>query len=161
MTVLVPIETPGIPTLLQADIDKAADFARLEKSEATRRAYRSDFRIFTNWCDGRGVSALPGSPETVAAFLASQAAGGIRPSTIARRVAAIRYAHKLAGLPVPTDDERVKSTVRGHRRAVGAAPRKKAPATAERIIAMAMVPGTRLKDRRARNEPTVLLSRFA
>ena len=41
---------------------------------------------------------------------------GIRPSTIGRRVAAIRYAHKLAGHPPPTDDERVKATVRGIRR---------------------------------------------
>src|SRR5262249_14650290 len=59
------------------------------------------------------------------------------PSTIGRRVAAIRYAHKLAGHDAPTDDERVRATVRGIRRTKGTAPRKKAPATAARIIAMA------------------------
>ena len=48
-------------------------------------------------------------------------------------VAAIRYAHKLSGHPVPTDDERVKATMRGIRRSLGTAPQKKAPATAERI----------------------------
>jgi hypothetical protein len=127
MTILVPAHKSGLPAL-QADIAKAADLARQEKSSATRRAYQSDFGIFTDWCDKRCVSPLPASPETVAAFLASEADRGIRPSTIARRVAAIRYAHKLAGHAVPTDDERVKATVRGHRRAVGAAPRKKAPA---------------------------------
>jgi hypothetical protein len=73
----------------------------------------------------------------VAGFLACEVERGIRPSTIGRRVAAIRYAHKLAGYALPTDDERVKATVRGIRRAVDTAPRKKAPATAERIIAMA------------------------
>jgi hypothetical protein len=39
----------------------------------------------------------------------------------------------------------VRSVVRGHRRAAGTAPAEKAPATAERIIAMALVPGDGLK----------------
>jgi hypothetical protein len=60
----------------------------------------------------------------------------VRPSTIGRRVAAIRYAHKLAGLLLPTDDERVRATVRGIRRSLDAAPSKKMPATAERVIGM-------------------------
>jgi hypothetical protein len=52
---------------------------------------------------------LPATPETVAAFLASEVERGIRSSTIGRRVAALRYAHKLAGLPLPTDDERASA----------------------------------------------------
>ena len=80
----------------------------------------------------------------VAAFLAHEAERLVRPSTIGRRVAAIRYAHKLAGLPLPTDDERVRATVRGIRRSLGAAPSKKMPATAERVIGMAPLAGTRL-----------------
>jgi hypothetical protein len=80
----------------------------------------------------------------VAAFLAHEAERQVRPSTIGRRVAAIRYAHKLAGLPLPTDDERVRATVRGIRRSLGAAPSKKTPATAERVIGMAPLAGTRL-----------------
>jgi hypothetical protein len=35
-------------------------------------------------------------------------------------------------------DERVKATMRGIRRSIGTAPRKKTPATAERIVAMAL-----------------------
>jgi len=75
-----------------------------------------------------------------------------------RRVAAIRYAHKLASYEVPTEDERVRSVVCGHRRAAGTAPAKKAPATAERIIAMALVPGDGLKAIRDR---ALLLLGFA
>src|ERR1700674_5239168 len=78
----------------------------------------------------------PALPEPVAAFLACEVERGIRPSTIGRRVAAIRYAHKFAGLPTPTDDERVKATVGGVRRTMGTAKRKKTPATAKQVTAM-------------------------
>jgi site-specific recombinase XerD len=140
------------------EVAAAADYARAEKAAATRRAYRSDFEIFHAWCAERYVSALPASPESVAAFLAHEAERQVRPSTIGRRVAAIRYAHKLAGLPVPTDDERVRATVRGIRRSLGAAPSKKMPATAERVIGMAPLAGTRLSAVRDR---ALLLIGFA
>jgi integrase len=52
-------------------------------------------------------------------------------------------------LPLPTDDERVRATVRGIRRSLGAAPSKKMPATAERVIGMAPLAGTRLSATRA------------
>jgi site-specific recombinase XerD len=123
--------------LLSADASRASDYAKAEKAEATRRAYATDFAIFSGWCLERGAVPLPASPITVAAFLASEAGHDVKPSTLGRRVAAIRYAHKLAGQPVPTDDELVKATIRGIRRSVGTAARKKAPATADRLIAMA------------------------
>jgi site-specific recombinase XerD len=136
----------------------AAEYARAEKAEATRRAYRSDFEIFRSWCSERGAGALPAAPEAVAAFLAHEAERRIRPSTIGRRVAAIRYAHKLAGLPLPTDDERVRATMRGIRRSLGTARAKKTPATVERIVAMAPLAGERLANIRDR---ALLLFGFA
>jgi site-specific recombinase XerD len=121
---------------LAPDLAAAVDYARSEKSPATRKAYGTDFRLFKAWCDGKGAQALPAAPETVAAFLAAEAEAGVRPSTLGRRVAAIRYAHKLASLATPTDAEGVKATLRGIRRSVGAAKVRKAPALAERVKAM-------------------------
>jgi site-specific recombinase XerD len=154
------IGTPaGLPAMLGPDLHRAGEYARAEKAEATRRAYRSDCQIFEAWCRERRISALPVAPESVAAFLAAEASRGVRPSTIGRRVAAIRYAHKLAGHRVlPTDDERVRATVRGIRRSIGTAPRKKTPATAERIVAMAPIAGQRLGQLRDR---ALLLVGFA
>lgn len=140
------------------EITAAAEYARAEKTAATRRAYRTDFEIFRAWCAERAISVLPAAPETVAAFLAQEAGRRIKPSTIGRRVAAIRYAHKLARLPLPTDDERVTATLRGIRRTVGTAPAKKMPATAERIVAMAPIAGERLSSIRDR---ALLLLGFA
>src|SRR5829696_676539 len=143
--------TTSLPISLVPELTRAAELAREEKSPATRRAYRSDLRMFEAWCRARGVGSLPAMPESVAAFLAHDTEPGTRPSTLGRRIAAIRYAHKLGGHPPPTDDERVKATMRGIRRSVGTAPRKKSPATAERVIAMTFGTRTDLKGLRDRS----------
>jgi integrase len=64
--------------------------------------------------------------------------GSRNKSTLAldRRVAAIRYAHKLAGIQTPTDAEGVKATMRGIRRTFGGARNKKAPAVAAKMLGM-------------------------
>src|SRR5262249_45992233 len=106
---------------------------RIERPSArhlhSRRAYGRDFFIFRAWCEERQLEVLPASPATVAAFLAREASRNVKASTICRRTAAIRYAHKLARLDTPTDDEMVKAT-------------EKAPATAERLLAMSAWPCT-------------------
>src|SRR4051812_1197418 len=79
-------------------------------------------------------------------------------ATLGRRIALIKYAHKLAGHPAPTDDERVKATMRGIRRSIRTAPRKKSPATAERVIAM--TPGART-DMKGLRDRALLLFGFA
>jgi site-specific recombinase XerD len=61
-------------------------------------------------------------------------------------------------LATPTDDELVKATVRGIRRTLGTAKIKKAPATAERLLAMAANTGAGLKGLRDR---ALLLIGFA
>jgi site-specific recombinase XerD len=147
--------TPALPT---ADMEAAAAYAKAEKAIATRTAYRADFDLFRSWCHDRHVQPLPASPETVAAFLACEADRGMRPSTIDRRVASVRYAHKLAGLPLPTDDERVRATVRGIRRSRSTQPERKTAATAEKIMAMAPLGRGRLSDLRDR---ALLLIGFA
>ena len=76
---------------------------------------------------------MPASSELVAAFLASLAKSGCKASTIARRAAAIRYAHRLAGHDSPTSAETVRAVLRGIRRSIGTAPDRKTPATAELV----------------------------
>ena len=96
-----------------------------------------DWRIFRAWAAFRGLPALPAEPGTVAAFLAAQAQAGIKASSIGRRLAAIRYAHKLAGFTEPpTNSELVRATLRGIRRTLGTAPDQKAPATAPVVVEM-------------------------
>src|SRR6478609_922534 len=102
----------NLPAALGPDIAAAVDLAKAEKAASTRKAYGTDFRIFREWCDARGVPSLPAAPETVAAYLAAHASTS-KASTLGRRIAAIRYAHRLAGHAIPTDAEGVKATMRG------------------------------------------------
>jgi site-specific recombinase XerD len=152
-----PRQTP-LAAPLADELTLALQFARAEKSPATRRAYRSDFNTFRKWCGLRKLDAIPAAPTTFATFLASEAKRGVKASTIARRVAGVCYAHQLAGHEAPGHSESVKATVRGIRRTIGAAPNRKDPLTAERILAMVnMAPDTLtgLRDR------AVLLLGFA
>jgi site-specific recombinase XerD len=133
---IIVSDRSNLPAALGVDLAAAVDLAKAEKAPSTRKAYGTDFRLFTAYCEDRGVSALPASPATVAAYLAAEAQTS-KPSTIGRRVAAIRYAHKLAGIePLPTDAEGVKATVRGIRRTLGSAKNKKAPAVAAKMKSM-------------------------
>lgn len=120
-----------MPAALTDALSSAKRYARAEKSDATRRAYRSDFKLFSTWCEAHGLTTLPASIETSAMYLASLADGGLSSSTISRRSAAIAYAHKLAGCEPPTSAELLKATIRGIRREIGTAPDAKSPATAE------------------------------
>jgi site-specific recombinase XerD len=95
----------------------AADYRRAARADNTRRAYRAAVARFTDWCHEHGQTALPASPETVAAFLAAEAGRGLAVNTLRLRHAALRYLHLLAGYPPPTASPLVSTTFAGIRRA--------------------------------------------
>jgi site-specific recombinase XerD len=121
---------------LQDALHSAKAYALADKADATRAAYRSDFLDFTQWCQTVERPALPADPSTVAAYLAHLAERRLRPSTIGRRLAAIRHAHKLSGHESPTTAQAVQSVHQGIRRRHGTRPKQKAPATAKTVASM-------------------------
>jgi site-specific recombinase XerD len=134
MTDVLDPSGPGLPAVLSETV---RTYQRAEKADATVRAYKSDALLFDVWCRKQGVSgSIPATPDLVAAFLAHEAERGVKASTIGRRAAAIRYAHKLLSVPDPTESEQVRRVLRGIRRRIGTAHRQRAPATAEIIGAM-------------------------
>jgi site-specific recombinase XerD len=149
---------PALPAELTATLELAADFAKASKAPATQAAYASDFRIFDSWCRARGLSALPASAATVAAFLADEATAGKRASTLGRRLAAIRYFHRADGQETPTADEKVKAVLSGIRRTIGAAPVRKKAATSDIVLGMVGGKGRSLRELRNR---AILLLGFA
>jgi integrase len=138
--------------------EAAAQYRRASRSENTRRAYRAAVARFTDWCAVHGQTALPASPETVAAFLAAEARAELAVNTLRLRHAAIRYLHLLAGCPPPTAAAVVSTTFAGikraHRRPLG----KKTALVIDRLrAALQAIPDT-LPGRRDR---ALLLVGFA
>ena len=125
----------GLATLERAQVS-AARYRRASRSDATWRAYASDWRIFEAWCADRSLEALPASADTLVAFLAAEADRGRAPSTLRRRIAAVRLVHLGAGAAPPHQAIAVAELMRGVRRTVGGAPAKKAPALDADVRAM-------------------------
>ena len=140
----LPIETSDITASLPAEAAAIVRaYQQASKADSTVRAYRSDVQVFQAWCDRFGFRSLPASPNAVAGFLAHEAEAGRSASTIGRRLAAIRYGHKLAKAADPTDDEDVRATMKGIRRRVGTAPTQKAAATVDVLqMLLARTPDT-------------------
>ncbi len=103
---------------------------------STRRLYKSDWAIYSHWCESQGCMPLPSTPEIIASFLSMQAKAGIKPATLIRRLASIKLAHESRGYESPTQHKAVKAVLKGIKREIGAAPKKKAPITVERLEAM-------------------------
>ncbi|HEX6442877.1 MAG TPA: tyrosine-type recombinase/integrase, partial [Stellaceae bacterium] len=95
------------------------------------------------WCAAHGRTALPASPETVAAFLAAEARSSLAVNTLRLRHAAIRYMHLLAGYPPPTAAAVVSTTFAGIKRAHRRPLNKKSALVAERLdAALKAIPET-------------------
>lgn len=133
------VQQPALPDILRAEIERAADYAKASRSRATQRAYASDWEIFTAWCDARGLASLPTTPAIVATFLAFEADRGIKANTIGRRLAAIGYHHRQAGVDPPQEQSgagTMLEVLAGIRNAHGTRKERKAPADADALGAM-------------------------
>lgn len=151
----LPQADGAMPSTLLLDLaEDARAFAAAATAPATRRAYASDWRVFTAWCTQHGVVALPTTPAVVALFLTAQAKAGRRPSTLERRLAAIGYRHREAGLPPPTamvGAMAIEQVMRGIRTTLGTTPVRKRAATADVLrTLLATITGDALRDRRDR-----------
>lgn len=111
-----------LPTLTGQLADQVADAVAHSKRPNTLRAYQSDMRAYGSWCERNGLQALPASSDTVAAYLADQAAHGGRNgtglavSTLRRHLATISKAHQLAGFTHernPAHSQQVADTMSG------------------------------------------------
>ncbi|UOG90522.1 MAG: tyrosine-type recombinase/integrase [Candidatus Thiothrix sulfatifontis] len=157
MTTLTTTNSNSLAT--QTISDETRHFVAESTAASTRKAYRSDLTIFVSWCDSRSLEAMPASPATIADFLAHQANDGVSPSTLNRRIAAIRYAHEAAGMTSPTGDKLVSATLKGIKRNVGAKVEKKAAATVDKIYQMIAQCNT--KTLQGKRDKAILLLGFA
>ena len=123
--------------------DKAREYIAKSKAPNTRRAYRADWRDFEIWCKAHSFTSLPGEPETVALYLTALAET-LKPSTLARRLAAIAKAHQTAGHESPTRHEAVRAVMSGIRREKGSRRRQATAITYDMRCRMIAAAGDKL-----------------
>ena len=80
-------QTATWPAALAAFDD---DLRRRAVAQKTREAYASDCRQFAEWAEDREIDPAHVDVRTLRRYAAAQSEGGIAPSTIARRLAALR-----------------------------------------------------------------------
>jgi hypothetical protein len=85
------IQTTGLEELVK----QTERFIHSAKASATRKAQRSNWKAFEQWCQANHLPALPSTPHTVALYIASCALD-LKSATIARRLSSISRAHQAA-----------------------------------------------------------------
>jgi integrase len=78
----------------------------------TQKAWRSDWKVFLAFCEPSGLSPLPASSETIAAFVSYSREAGRKPATVRRYLSTIVVAHRVAKLVNPIQDEAVSLELR-------------------------------------------------
>jgi site-specific recombinase XerD len=119
---LVPIQGDG--DYLSVDEQRYITAARAPN---TLRGYRSDWAEFCTWCAYANVDPLPAAAATINGYLSMLAEAGAKVGTMSRRLSAIKFAHRTADHPDPTDNARVITVWEGIRRLHAAPPEQSAP----------------------------------
>jgi integrase len=109
----------------------------IEKADApdTRRAYASDWRHFHAWCLQVGLSPLPATPATLAAYPAAHAEVHA-PATLRRRLAAIARVHREVRHAFDARDPAIRHALRGIAREHARPARQAAALTTAEIRAL-------------------------
>ena len=96
--------TVNVPaTLSDEQRRRVSDALENAQSVNTRRNYAGQLRKFHDWCEREEQSALPASPEVVAAYAAELVDDGKSMSSVRLAVSAIVDAHKRVGLESPVN----------------------------------------------------------
>ena len=105
-------------------------------AENTKKAYGSDWRHFSNWCENNGLVSLPVKPATLILYL-TELARQYKASTIKRRLSTIARVHKENGFGSSlVYNQKVRRTLKGIHNKIGSNQEGKKPLLAEDIKAM-------------------------
>lgn len=115
---LATTRTTPVFTLAAEDVPVIASYwhrliARLDLyapklSPETLKSYGFDFRDFVEFCEGRGETAVPASPDVVVDFAKARLNDQQKRATVRRKLAGIGFVHKMAGASDPTQSPELR-----------------------------------------------------
>lgn len=116
-----PLATPGTRRALSA---AAREAVAAGTADATRAAYSRDWEAFIAWCATEGLASMPADPETLVEYLTAlkdtprpRTGRPYAPSSLERALAAIRTAHKAAGVQ-PPETKGARTVISGYKAAL-------------------------------------------
>jgi len=111
---------------MESLISQAKTYAEAAKAPATRKAYASDLRDYSQFCARIGQPVFAPGGEALALYIADLARQGRRTTTIDRRLAAIATEYHARGYrETPVESFLVREVLRGIKRTVGTAVERK------------------------------------
>jgi hypothetical protein len=128
-SLLGPLPVPdgaGRAAELEELARRAAIYATRARGDGTRRAYRSAWRHYADWCATLAREPLAADPDTIAMYVVRLADQGLAVSSIRVALAAIRTAHLLAGRSIDLRHPRLAMVLEGVTRSKGVRPRRQA-----------------------------------
>lgn len=141
MTLATIAPTPQTPVSIEfLDVlEDVEDLIRQSRSKRTIQGYESDLRQLAHWLESKGhTPELPLETSLLAAYIVFQ----VReknprnsPSTVARSLSAIRWAHHQRGLPSPTDHPQIRQIMAGVSRVHATKPDRRRPLYLSELIA--------------------------
>ena len=96
------------------------------KANNTLRAYQSDFKDFSAFCEKNGFSSIPTQPKIIALYI-THLSKSSKFSTLKRRIASISVLHKLKGHYLDTKHPIIMENLHGIKRTLGSRQKAKKP----------------------------------
>ena len=96
------------------------------KANNTLRAYQSDFKDFSAFCNKNGMSSMPTEPKIIALYI-THLSKSSKFSTLKRRIASISVIHKLKGHYLDTKHPIIMENLHGIKRTLGSRQKAKKP----------------------------------
>jgi site-specific recombinase XerD len=96
------------------------------KANNTLRAYQSDFRDFSAFCNKNGLTSIPTQPKIIALYI-THLSKTSKFSTLKRRIASISVIHKLKGHYLDTKHPIIMENLHGIKRTLGSRQKAKKP----------------------------------
>jgi integrase len=130
---VLPARSPGVLAGLE---ERRRSYAQATRAANTARVYASAWRRFHAWACVLGYPSLPASPTVVGQYLAYLGDAGLGIASVELALKSIAAAHREGDHAWDARHPDIAQVVRGLRRRLGTAPRKKAAINAELLALM-------------------------
>jgi site-specific recombinase XerD len=105
---------------------KTLENIKSSKAQNTLRAYKSDLKIFESFCSNLNLASLPTTPRIISLFI-TELSKNSKFSTIKRKLAAIKVAHKLSGKYIDLKDPIITENLNSIKKQLGTFQKSKKP----------------------------------